>query len=152
MQGPRNAPYWFFRYWFDESLADGTVKTSPETPHHRAKAPDRTRSAGESGIRADRFLVELNRGAVAMRGCGAGEQNRRNWARSCSEKLAEMWQTRLRERKVGGQALITASTKAKYVNHLNKPHPPRWQDTRLADFRAKGRLGLASYRVPILAT
>jgi integrase len=52
-------------------------------------------------------------------------------------KLAEMWRRDFVEREVGGRALIAASTRAKYLNHLDNHIMPRWKDTRIAEFRAK---------------
>lgn len=132
----RGTPYWFFRYWFDESLADGTVKTSRKRhiigPSTGPNAIGRRKAESER----DRFLVELN---AAPSPCEAVVQANKppQLGAILFGKLAEMWQHDFVERKVGGQALITASTKAKYVNHLNNHILPRWQDTRLADFRAK---------------
>ncbi|HEV3331394.1 MAG TPA: hypothetical protein VG096_10455, partial [Bryobacteraceae bacterium] len=43
-------------------------------------------------------------------------------------KLAEMWRADFVEREVGGRALIAASTRAKYINHLGNHILPRWKD------------------------
>ncbi len=48
-----------------------------------------------------------------------------------------MWRTDFVEREVGGRALIAASTRAKYINHLENHILPRWTHTRIAEFRAK---------------
>src|ERR1039458_6396050 len=132
----RGTPYWFFRYWHDELLADGTVKTSRKRhivgPSGGPDAIGRRRADAER----DRFLAELN---AAPSHCEAAVQ-----AKEPSQlgailfgKLAEMWRYDYVEREVGGRALIAASTRAKYINHLKNHILPRWKDTRLAEFRAK---------------
>jgi integrase len=52
-------------------------------------------------------------------------------------RLAEMWRKEFVECRVGGKALVAASTREKYMNHLENHILPRWKDTRLAEFRAK---------------
>lgn len=132
----RQAPYWFFRYWSDELLPDGTVKTSRK---RKIIGPSKGASAiGKKQAEAERdgFLAELNR---APSQCEAAVK-----ANELPEigailfgKLAEMWRNDFVERHVGGRALVAASTKAKYINHLENHILPRWKDTRLAEFRAK---------------
>ena len=51
--------------------------------------------------------------------------------------LAAMWETDYVERVVGGKALVAASTKQKYRNHLHNHILPRWSSTPISQFRAK---------------
>src|ERR1017187_9531260 len=51
--------------------------------------------------------------------------------------LAGLWRTDYVERSVGGKALVKRSTRGKYISHLENHILPRWQDTRLGEFRTK---------------
>ncbi len=51
--------------------------------------------------------------------------------------LAAMWERDYVERVVGGKALVAASTKQKYRNHLHNHILPRWAGTPIGRFRAK---------------
>src|ERR1700720_2143348 len=56
----RGTPYWFFRYWHDELLADGTVKTSRR---RRVIGPSTGPNAigkKQAEIERDKFLAERN--------------------------------------------------------------------------------------------
>src|SRR5215469_13938055 len=56
----RATPYWFFRYWSDDLLCDGTVKTSRK---RHIIGPTRGPNAigkKQAEIERDRFLTELN--------------------------------------------------------------------------------------------
>ncbi len=54
--------------------------------------------------------------------------------------LAAMWERDYVERVVGGKALVAASTKQKYRNHLHNHILPRWANTPIGQFRAKNLL------------
>ena len=132
----RGTPYWFFRYWSDEFLPDGTVKTSRKRhilgPSKGPNAISRKKAESER----DKFLVERN---VAPSPCEAATQAQEPPRPEAIlfGKLAEMWRHDFVERRAGGRALIAASTKEKYLNHLKNHILPRWKDTRLSDLRAK---------------
>jgi integrase len=135
----RGAPYWFFRYWHDELLADGAVKTTRK--RHiigPSRGPNAIGKKQAEGAR-DAFLSELNAAPTA---CEAAIKAKKpaEFGAILFGKLAEMWRSDFVEREVGGRALIATSTRAKYVNHLENHILPRWKDTRLAEFRAKDLL------------
>lgn len=52
-------------------------------------------------------------------------------------KLAELWRNDYVEREVGGKRLIAASTRSKYISHLDNHILPRWKDMRPGEFRTK---------------
>src|ERR1022692_315036 len=56
----RGTPYWFFRYWADELLTDGTVK--PSRRRHIIGPSRGPNAIGKKQAEAtrDRFLLELN--------------------------------------------------------------------------------------------
>jgi integrase len=51
--------------------------------------------------------------------------------------LAAMWENDYVEGAVGGKALVAASTKQKYQNHLHNHILPRWSNTPVTQFRAR---------------
>src|SRR5688572_12087402 len=132
----RGQPYWFLRFWFDELLPDGTVKTSRK---RHIIGPSRGSNAigkKQAELLRDQFLLELNAAPSHCEAAVAAKQQTEVGA-ILFGKLAEMWRRDFVEREVGGRALIAASTRAKYINHLENHILPRWNDTRLAEFRAK---------------
>jgi hypothetical protein len=132
----RGSFYWFFRYWLDEILPDGSIKTSRK---FYTIGPSRGEGAiGKKAaeIERDKLLARLN---VAETRCEAAVV-----ARDPTEpgaiifgKLVEMWRNDYVERQVGGRHFIAATTRGKYTNHLKNHIMPRWKDTRLAEFRSK---------------
>jgi integrase len=52
-------------------------------------------------------------------------------------QLAAVWRSDFVEGQAGGRALVAASTRAKYLRHLQNHILPRWRDTLVHEFRAK---------------
>jgi integrase len=132
----RGAPYWFIRYRSDELLPGGSVKTSRKRhiigPSRGPNAIGKKRAEAQRDI----FLSGLNSAPSRCEAAVAAKEPVETGA-IIFGKLAEMWRSDFVEREVGGRALIAASTRAKYVNHLENHILPRWKDTRIAEFRAK---------------
>lgn len=132
----RGTPYWFFRYRDDVLLADGEIKTRRK---RRIIGPSKGPAAisrKQAEIERDRFLLKLN-------GTDTPCEHIVTAAKPAEVgmilfgMLAESWRTDFVERKIGQQSLIAASTRDKYINHLENHILPRWRDVRLCDFRAK---------------
>jgi integrase len=135
----RGAPYWFFRYWSDELLSDGTVKTSRKRHIIGPSKGPNALGKKQAETARDRLLFDLNAAPSSCEAAVAAKEPAQVGA-IIFGKLAEMWRTDFVEREVGGRALIAASTRAKYINHLENHILPRWKDTRIAEFRAKDTL------------
>jgi integrase len=132
----RATPYWFLRYRHDELRPDGTVKT---TRKREIIGPSRGPHAigkKEAETRSHAFLAKLNAAPSQCEATGATKQPVEIGA-ILFGKLAEMWRSDFVEREVGGRALIAKSTRAKYINHLRNHIMPRWEHTRIGEFRAK---------------
>jgi integrase len=132
----RGIPYWFFRYWHDELMPDGTVQT---TRKRRIIGPSRGPNAigkKQAELDRDNFLAERNTAPTPCEAAVAIREPAQVGA-IIFGKLGDMWRTDFVEREVGGRALIAASTRAKYLNHYENHILPRWKDTRIAEFRAK---------------
>jgi integrase len=132
----RKNPYWYFRYWEDELLPGGAIK--PRRKRHMIGPSQGPNAIGkrEAELKRDKFLAGLN---AAPSRCESAVVAREpvEIGAILFGKLAEMWRTDFVEREIGGRALIAASTKAKYLNHLENHIMPRWKNTRIAEFRAK---------------
>jgi integrase len=132
----RGAPYWFFRYWHDELRPDGTVRVSRKRHIVGLSTGPSAINKKRAEFERDKFLAELNAAPSRCEATVAAAEPPQVGV-ILFGKLAEMWRTDFVERNVGGRALIAASTRAKYINHLENHILPRWKDTRLAEFRAK---------------
>jgi integrase len=132
----RGTPYWFFRYWHDELLADGTVKTNRKRHIVGTSKGPNAIGKKQAEIERDRFLAERNAAPTHCEAAVVAKEPAQVGA-ILFGKLAELWRSDFVERTVGAKALIAAPTKAKYINHLENHILPRWKDTRLAEFRRK---------------
>ena len=131
----RGTPYWFFRYRHDELLPDGTIKTLRK--RHiigPSKGPEAI-GKKQAEIKRDEFLAGQN--AASQYEVTAAARQSFEPGSILFGKLAEMWRTDFVERAVGGRTLVAASTRAKYINHLENHILPRWKNTRIAEFRSK---------------
>ncbi len=132
----RGTPYWFVRYWEDELLPDGTVKTSRKRHIIGPSKGANAISKKQAELKRDQFLAELNAAPSHCEAAVAAKEPPQVGA-ILFGNLAEMWRRDFVEREIGGRALIAASTRAKYINHLKNHILPRWGDTRLAGFGTK---------------
>lgn len=132
----RGTPYWFFRYWHDELLADGAVKTSRKRHIVGTSKGENAISKKQADAARDQFFAERNSAPSHCEGAVAAKEPAQLGA-ILFGRLAELWRNDFVDRTVGAKALIAASTKAKYINHLENHILPRWKDTRLAEFRTK---------------
>ena len=128
--------YWYFRYWKDELLPNGLVTTTRQL--HRigpSKGPTAlTRLNAEE--ERDKYLSIVNASPVPTKVLLMPNEPAEAGA-ILFGKLAEMWEWDYVERVVGGKALVAASTKQKYRNHLHNHILPRWAGTPIGQFRAK---------------
>ena len=127
---------WFFRYWKDQLLPNEIVKTTREIHRIGPSKGPAALTRLQAQIECDKFLERVN---VESRAAyeGAFENRLGEIAAIAFGKLAGMWELDYVERVVGGKALVAASTKQKYRNHLHKHILPRWAEIPIGKFRAK---------------
>ena len=132
----RGTHYWFFRYRSDEVLPDGAVRTTRKFHTIGSSRGVGAISKRQAEIERDNFLAELN---AAPSRCEAAVAAKApiDPDMIIFGKLAGLWRTDYVEREVGGKPLLAASTHSKYTSHLENHILPRWQDTRLGEFRTK---------------
>ena len=134
----RGSPYWFFRYWEDQQLPDGGVKTCRK---RHILAPSKGRyalSRRQAETARDRFLAGLQAPPTPPAASTASVSSSPALAPDLSfGQLAAVWRRDFVEGQAGGRALVAASTRAKYIRHLQNHILPRWRDTLVHEFRAK---------------
>src|SRR5580658_989127 len=129
----RKGSYWFFRYWHDEMLPDGRMKTSRK---FHTIGPSKgegalTKRAAES--KRDDFLAELN---AAPTRCDAAVQAQQpvDVRAIIFGKLAALWR---KDYVDNLKVKLAMPTREKYRSRLDNHILPRWKDTRLGEFRSK---------------
>ncbi len=132
----RGAFYWFFRYRADEMQPDGSVKTIRKFHTIGPSRGERAVSRRKAETERDRVLAELNNAHTRSEAAAAANQPI-DPGMIIFGKLAAMWRKDYVEREVGGKPLVAASTRSKYVSHLENHILPRWRDMRLGEFRTK---------------
>lgn len=126
--------YWYFRYWRDELLPNGLIQTTREA-HPIGPAQGAGALTGKQAeAERDRFMEQ--RSATPLREARVVVPTE-NPGTTLFGTLAELWEWDYVEAMVGGKALVAASTREKYRNHLHKHILPQWAATRICDFRAK---------------
>ena len=135
----RGAPYWFFRYREEQVLLNGAVKT---TRKRHILAPSQGRyalSRRQAEAARDRFMAELQAPPLlAASACVPASPARATDL--TFGQLATVWRRDFVEGQGGGRALVAASTRSKYIRHLQNHILPRWRDTLVHEFRAKAVL------------
>jgi len=127
------APYWFFRYWHDELLPDGTVKT---TRKRRIVGPSRGPNAlakRQAEAERDRFLAELNAAATRCEAAVAAKELPDVGA-ILFGKLAGLWR---KDYVDNTKVKLAEPTRLKYRSRLDNHILPRWKDARIGQMRAK---------------
>ena len=129
--------YWYFRYWRDELLANGLVRTTREVHRIGPSLGAGALTANQAAAERDRFMEHLS--ATPLREAPLVVPTE-NPGATLFGTLAELWEWDYVEAIAGGKALVAASTKGKYRHHLHNHILPRWAATRICDFRAKDLL------------
>jgi integrase len=129
----RGAPYWYFRYWHDELLPDGTIRiTRKRHICGPSKGPEAITKKQAASIRDD-FLAKLNNAPTP---CEAAVKAREPVEISAIifGKLAAMWR---RDYVDNPKVRLAEPTRAKYRSCLDSHIMPRWKDVRIGQMRAK---------------
>jgi integrase len=129
----RGAPYWYFRYWHDELLPDGTVKTTRKRHLVGPSKGPNALTRRQAEVERDRFLANRNAAPTPCEAAIHGAQPVEVGA-ILFGNLAEMWR---RDYVDNPKVRLAESTRARYRSSLDVHILPRWKDVRLAAFRAK---------------
>ena len=136
----RGTYYWFFRYWHDEVLPDGSVKTSRKF-HTIGPSRDKAKpmSHKQACIERDRFLADMNAAPSKPEAVVAKRDPEATPApgQILFGRLAALWRKDHVDKVAAGRHVIAKPTREAYINALEHHILDRWKDTRLADLRAK---------------
>jgi integrase len=132
----RGVPYWYFRYWHDELLPDGSIQTSRKRHICGPTKGDGALTKKQVELIRDTFLAELNAAATKPEAAVKAREPV-DADKIIFGRLAELWLNDYVEKAVGGKHFCAAPTRAKYNFNLKTYILPRWKDTRLCEFRAK---------------
>jgi integrase len=129
----RKGTYWFFRYWQDELLPDGSIKT---TRRFHTLGPSEgedalTRTAAES--QRDRILAGLNTSPLPTHAI-VQPQEPAEVGKILFGKIAEMWRQDYVENL---KVRLAEPTRIKYRTRLEYHILPRWRDVRITQMRSK---------------
>ncbi len=129
--------YWFFRYWHDELLPDGSVKTSRK--RHicgDSRGPNKITHTRAEEIRDD-FLHDLKikakqqaEGAAAQEKAAKEPDAPIDPRQIIFGKLAELW---LKDYAENPKVKLAQPTREKYRIRMDTHILPRWKDARLTE-------------------
>ncbi|MBI4460576.1 MAG: tyrosine-type recombinase/integrase [Acidobacteria bacterium] len=129
----RKGTYWFFRYWHDELLPDGSIKTSRKFHTIGPSKGEKALTKREAEAERDRFLSKLNAAPTRTEAAVLAKEPPEVGA-ILFGKLAEMW----REDYVDNPKIRLAEpTRIKYRSRLENHILPRWRDVRIGEMRSK---------------
>jgi integrase len=129
----RASYYWFFRYRHDELRPDGSIKT---TRKFHTIGPSRGENAiakKQAESKRDVFLADLNAAPTRCEAAVVVSQPVEVTA-IIFGKLAELWR---KDYVDNPKVKLATPTREKYRTRLDNHILPRWQDTRLGEFRTK---------------
>jgi integrase len=129
----RKGTYWFFRYWHDVLLPDGSIKTTRKFHTIGPSRGEDALSKREAEAQRDQVLARLNTAPTRAQ-ASVRTQEPLEVGAIVFGKLAEMW----REDYVDNAKIRLAEpTRIKYASRLDCHILPRWKATRLAEMRSK---------------
>ena len=132
----RKGTYWFFRYWHEEPLPDGSIKT---TRRFHTLGPSKGKDALtqlEAEAQCDRVLAGVNSTPPIAEVAVPVQQPTEVWA-ILFGKLAEMWRKDYVE---NPKIRLAEPTRIKYRTRLRHHILPRWRDVPVSQMRSKAIL------------
>ena len=129
----RSERYWFFRYYHDQLLPNGQIKTTRKLRIVGPSRGDNALTKKQAEVERDRFLVTVNAAATPCEAAVAAQQPVEASA-ILFGKLAELWRQDYVD---NPKVKLATPTREKYRSRLSNHILPRWKDTRLGEFRTK---------------
>jgi len=129
----RKGSYWFFRYWHDQMLPDGTMKVCRKFRTIGPSKGEGAFSKRRAETERDDFLADLN---AAPTRCDAAVQAQQpiDMRAIIFGKLAALWR---KDYVDNLKVKLATPTREKYRSRLDNHILPRWKGTRLGEFRSK---------------
>ena len=132
----RQGSYWFFRYWHDELLPDGSIKLIRKFQSIGPSQGQGSLTQVEAEARRDRVLASLDTFPPPVVVPLLVAQPQETGAILFGQ-LAEMWQKDYFE---NPKVRLAEPTRIKYRSRLNYHILPRWKDIPLGQMRSKAIL------------
>ena len=129
----RKGTYWFFRYWHDELLANGSVKTSRKFHTIGPSKGESKLTKREAEAERDNLLNRLN-AAPTRAEAAVQAQEPPEVGAILFGKLAEMWRYDYVD---NPKIRLAEPTRIKYNSRLDCHILPRWKDARISEMRSK---------------
>ncbi|MBI4463140.1 MAG: hypothetical protein HY647_00410, partial [Acidobacteria bacterium] len=120
----RKGTYWFFRYWHDELLPDGSVRTSRKFHTIGPSKGENSLTRKEAEVERDRILLKLNTPTV---------QQAMAKGPALVGEVAKMY----KESYLSREDQISKPTRMKEESHLDLHIIPRWGKYRLNEIPPK---------------
>jgi integrase len=132
----RSGTYWFFRYWHDELLPDGTIKSTRKFHTIGPSKGENKLNKREAETSRDQILNKLNAAATRTDAVVQAKEPV-NVSAILFGKLAELWQSDYVD---NTKIRLAEPTRIKYRSRLENHILPRWKDVRLGEMRSKEML------------
>lgn len=129
----RKGTYWFFRYWHDELLPDGQIKTTRKFHTIGPSKGENKLTKREAEVARDRFLDDLNAAPTRAEAAVIAKEPPDIGA-ILFGKLAEIW---LKDYADNPKIRLAEPTRIKYRSRLENHILPRWKDARIGQMRSK---------------
>ena len=129
----RKGAYWFFRYWHDDILPNGEMKTSRKFHTIGPSKAEGGLTKRQADAERDKFLAEMN---AAPTRCDAVVQAQQpiDVRAIIFGNLAQMWR---KDYVDNPKVKLATPTREKYRSRLDNHILPRWKNTRLGLSRAE---------------
>ena len=129
----RGGHYWFFRYWHDELLPNGLIKTTRKCHTIGPSRGENAITRKQAEIKRDAFVEKMNAAPTRCEAAVVASQPVEVTA-ILFGKLAELWR---KDYVDNPKVRLATPTREKYRTRLDNHILPRWKDTRLGEFRTK---------------
>jgi len=129
----RKSTYWFFRYWHEEPLPDGSIKTTRRFHTLGPSIGQYALTQLDAESRRDRVLAGLNTSPPSTQIAVPAQQPTESGAILFGQ-LAEMWRQDYAD---NPKIRLAEPTRIKYRSRLEYHILPRWRDVRIAQMRSK---------------
>jgi integrase len=120
----RGGSYWYFRYWEDVLLPDGTTKAIRKFHIVGPSKGENKLSKKQAEVERDKFLATINKPTVREKVADG---------LALFSKMVEKYRAAHVEAEVAGHFLLAKPTRDKYVIHLEQRIVPKWGDRRLCE-------------------
>jgi integrase len=122
----RRGSYWYFRYWDDVPLADGTLKPVRRFQTVGPSKGENRLSKKQAEVERDKFLATINKPTI---------QEKIADGLVLLSRMIDKYKTAHVLAQVAGHFLLAKPTREKYLIHLDQRIVPQWGHLRLSEIK-----------------